>query len=159
MKPSASNLLRMIAIFKFLKALLMLAVGIGALRLVHMDITALLEHLVRHFGLDPGGRYVGAALQKAANLTPDKITSIGIGSFVYAALFLTEGIGLWMKKRWAEYFTVILTATLVPVEIYELIRHPSIPKIFILLINLGIVVFLIHLIRHKNALESVVADL
>jgi uncharacterized membrane protein (DUF2068 family) len=159
MKPSASNLLRMIAVFKFLKALLMIIVGVGALRLVHMDITALFEHLVRHFGLDPGGRYVGAALQKAANLTPDKITSIGVGSFVYAALFLTEGIGLWLKKRWAEYFTVILTATLVPVEIYELIRHPSVAKVFILLVNLAIVGFLIYVIRHKNALEPPAASL
>jgi uncharacterized membrane protein (DUF2068 family) len=154
MKPSASNFLRMIAVFKFLKALLMLAIGIGALKLVHSDITAVLENLVRHFGLDPGGRYVGAALEKAANLTPDKITSIGIGSFVYAALFLTEGIGLWLKKRWAEWFTVILTATLLPVEIYELIHHPSVARVFILLVNLAIVGFLIHLIRQKNSLEQ-----
>ena len=106
---------------------------------------------MRYFGLDPGGRYAGAALQKAANLTPDKITSIGIGSFIYAALFLTEGIGLWLKKRWAEYFTVILTATLLPVEIYELIRHPSVARVFILLLNVPIVAFLIHLIRQKNS--------
>jgi uncharacterized membrane protein (DUF2068 family) len=152
--PSASNLLRMIAVFKFFKALLMLAVGVGALKLVHSDITGLLEHLVRHFGLDPGGRYAGAALQKAANLTPDKVASIGIGSLFYSALFLTEGIGLWLKKRWAEWFTVILTATLVPVEIYELYRHPSVAKVFILLVNLAIVGFLIHLIRHKNSLEQ-----
>jgi uncharacterized membrane protein (DUF2068 family) len=44
----------------------------------------------------------------ASNLRPDKIEQLGLGSMIYAGLFLTEGIGLWLEKRWAEWLTVII---------------------------------------------------
>src|ERR1700730_421983 len=150
MKPSDSRLLRLIALFKLLKAVLLIAVGVGALKLIHMDITSVLEHLVAKYGLDPGSRYVGSILEKAANLTPNKVKSIGIGSFVYAGLFLTEGIGLWLLKRWAEWLTVIITSSLVPVEVYETCHHPSAGKVLVLIINLGIVAYLVDQIRQHT---------
>src|ERR1700730_11550529 len=150
MKPSDSRLLRLIALFKLLKAVLLIAVGVGALKLIHMDITSVLEHLVAKYGLDPGSRYVGSILEKAANLTPNKVKSIGIGSFVYAGLFLTEGIGLWLLKRWAEWLTVIITSSLVPVEVYEIHRHPTPVKVGVLFINIAIVRYLIYRIRDKQ---------
>ena len=150
MKPSDSKMmLRLIALFKFLKTALLIALGIGALRLIHMDVAAVLEHFVLRLGLDPGGRYVGSALEKAANLTPDKVESVAIGSFIYAALFLTEGIGLWMLKRWAEWLTVIITSTALPVEIYEIFHHPSAAKVLVLILNIGIVAYLIYQMRRN----------
>ena len=72
-------------------------------------------------------------------------------SFIYAGLFLTEGIGLWLMKRWAEWFTIIITSSLVPVEIYELYRHPSATKILVLIINIAVVIYLLYRIRsHKQ---------
>jgi len=150
MKPSDSRLLRLIALFKLLKAVLLIAVGVGALKLIHMNITSVLEHLVAKYGLDPGSRYVGSILEKVANLTPNKVKSIGIGSFVYAGLFLTEGIGLWLLKRWAEWLTVIITSSLVPVEVYETCHHPSAGKVLVLIINLGIVAYLVYQIRQHT---------
>jgi uncharacterized membrane protein (DUF2068 family) len=147
MKPSDTKLLRLIAVFKLLKTVLLIVVGVGVLKLIHMDISNVLEHLVKKFGLDPGSRYVAEALQKAANLTPDRVKDIGIGSFVYAGLFLAEGIGLWLLKRWAEWFTAILTSTLVPVEVYEIHRHPTVIKVLVLILNLAIVGYLVYRIR------------
>ena len=144
-------MLRAIAVFKFSKTALMIVLGVGALRLVHMDINSVLEHWVLRLGLNPGGRYVGVALEKAANLTPDKVAALGIGSLVYAALFLTEGIGLWLLKRWAMWFTVILTGSFLPVEIYELARHLSAGKAALLAINLALVVYLIRRIRDERS--------
>lgn len=142
-------MLRLIALFKLLKTALLIALGIGALRLIHMDVAAVLEHFVLRLGLDPGGRYVGSALEKAANLTPDKVASVAIGSFIYAGLFLTEGIGLWMLKRWAEWLTVIITSSLLPVEVYEIFHHSSVGKILVLLLNIGIVAYLIYQMRRN----------
>jgi uncharacterized membrane protein (DUF2068 family) len=150
MKPSDTRLLRLIAVFKLLKTVLLIVVGVGVLQLIHMNITNVLEHLVRKLGLDPGSRYVAEALQKAANLTPDRVMDIGIGSFIYAGLFLAEGIGLWLLKRWAEWFTAILTSTLVPVEVYELHRHPTALKVLVLIINLAIVGYLVYRIRDER---------
>jgi uncharacterized membrane protein (DUF2068 family) len=94
-------------------------------------------------GLDPGNRWVDAALQKAVNLTPNKIKGIGIGSLIYAGLFLTEGIGLWLLKRWAEWLTVIITSSLVPVEVYKIYHHPTAVRIALLIINIAVVAYLL----------------
>jgi uncharacterized membrane protein (DUF2068 family) len=151
MKPSDTRLLRLIAVFKLLKTVLLIVVGVGVLQLIHMNITNVLEHLVRKLGLDPGSRYVAEALQKAANLTPDRVMDIGIGSFIYAGLFLAEGIGLWLLKRWAEWFTAILTSTLVPVEVYEIYRRPTALKVLVLIINIVIVGYLVYRIRDERS--------
>jgi uncharacterized membrane protein (DUF2068 family) len=147
MKPSDAKLIRMIAVFKLLKTVLLIAVGLGSLRLIHSDIASELEHWVKVFGLIPGGRYVIGALQEAGGLTPDKFKLVGIVSFVYAGLFLTEGIGLWLLKRWAEWFTVILTSSLIPVEIYEIHHHPTEIKVLVLIFNVAVVGFLLYQIR------------
>ncbi len=151
MKSSDTRLLRLIAVFKLLKTVLLIVAGVGVLKLIHMDITNVLEHLVMKLGLDPGSRYVAEALQKADKLTPDRVMDIGIGSFIYAGLFLAEGIGLWLLKRWAEWFTAILTSTLVPVEVYELHRHPTALKVLVLIINLAIVGYLVYRIRDERS--------
>ena len=148
-----NRLVRLIAVFKLLKAALLIAVGLSALHLLHKDVASVAEHWVRRFGLDPGNRYVDRALQKFANLTPNKIRSLGIVSFIYAGLFLTEGIGLWMVKRWAEWFSVIITTSLVPFEIYEIHRHPSAIKVLVLIVNIAVVGYLIYRIRHERAGE------
>jgi len=151
MKSADSRLLRLIALFKLLKAILLIAVGVSALKLLHKDVASVVERWVAILGLDPGKQYVARALEKAANLTPNKIKGLGIVSFFYAGLFLTEGIGLWLQKRWAEWFTVIITSTLVPVEVYEIHRHPSPMKILVLVINVAVVGYLLYRIRNKRS--------
>ena len=143
-------MIRLIAAFKLLKAILLIAVGVGALKLLHQDAAAALDRWAAMLGFDPGNQYVDSALQKLANLTPNKIKGLGVGSFVYGGLFLIEGIGLWMVRRWAEWFTVIITCSLVPVEIYEIHRHPSPAKILVVIINLAVVGYLVHRIRNPR---------
>jgi uncharacterized membrane protein (DUF2068 family) len=151
MKSSDSGVVRLIASFKLLKAILLIAVGVAALHLLHKDVASALEHWVAILGLDPGNRYVERALQKAANLSPNKIKGLGIVSFIYASLFLTEGIGLWLLKRWAEWFTVVVTSSLVPVEVYEIYRHPTAIKILVLIINVAVVGYLLYRIRSERS--------
>lgn len=148
MKSSNNKLIRMIACFKLLKSALLIAVGMSALRLLHKDVANVVEHWVAMLGLDPGNRYVNRALQKFGSLTPNKVKSFGIVSFIYAALFLTEGIGLWLVKRWAEWFSVIITTSLVPVELYEIYRHPSVIKGLVLVLNIAVVGYLLYRIRN-----------
>jgi uncharacterized membrane protein (DUF2068 family) len=143
-------LLRLIAFFKLLKASLLIAVGMSALHLLHRDVAGIAEHWVTVLGLDPGNRYVGRALHKVADLNPQKIKSLGVVSFIYAGLFLTEGIGLWLMKRWAEWFSVIITTSLIPIEIYEIYRHPSAIKCLVLIVNIAVVLYLLSRIRNER---------
>lgn len=130
---------------------MLIALGVGAFKLLHRDVGRIAEHWVDALRLDPGNRFVDAALGKAAHLRPEQIKKLGLGSFLYAALFLVEGTGLWLEKRWGEWLTVIITGSLVPVEIYEIYRHPSAVKVAVLVINLGIVGYLIDHIRRRAA--------
>src|ERR1700730_17607852 len=150
MKSADNRLIRLIALFKLLKSVLLIAVGMSALHLLHKDVASVVEHWVKLLGLDPGNRYVDRALQRASNLTPAKIKTLGVGSFIYAGLFLTEGIGLWLVKRWAEWFSVIITSSLVPVEAYEIYRHPSPIKSLVLIVNIAVVGYLVYRIRAEH---------
>ncbi len=154
MKTSNNTLIRLIALFKLVKAAILIAVGVGAFKLLHRDMATALEHWVMMLGLDPGNQWIDSALQKALNLSPNKIKLLGVGSFIYAGLFLIEGIGLWLVKRWAEWFTVIITSSLVPIEIYELSHHPSVTKVLVLIINIAVVVYLIYRIKSHRMSES-----
>ena len=151
MKSSDTKVIRLIALFKLLKAALLIAVGVSALKLLHKDLASVLERSVFMFGLHPGGRFLASLLQKAANLTPSKIKSLGIISFIYARLFLTEGIGLWLLQRWAEWLTVVITCSLVPFEIYEIYRRPTAIRIALLLINIALAGYLLYRLRRDRS--------
>jgi uncharacterized membrane protein (DUF2068 family) len=154
MKSKDDKLIRVIAFFKLLKAALLIAVGMGALHLIHRDVASWLGHWVVKLGLDPGNRYIERALEKVGNLTPQKIKGLGVVSFIYAGLFLTEGIGLWLVKRWAEWFSVIITTSLVPIEVYEIYRHPRVIRCLVLVVNLAVVGYLLYRIRSERPNES-----
>jgi len=154
MKNNDDRLLTLIGIFKLFKTFTLVAAGIGALHLRNNnDAATLITHLAEKIGLNPGSHYLDLALAKVANIPQKDFVDLGIGSFVYAALFLTEGVGLLLAKPWAEWFTTIITSSLVPIEVLEIVHHPSIAKVILLLLNILIVGYLIVRIRNKRHLR------
>jgi uncharacterized membrane protein (DUF2068 family) len=139
--------LRLIAVFKLLKGLALLALGFGALKLLHKDVEALVVHWINIFQVDPNGHYVRLLLAKLSILDDRRLKELSVGTFIYSAVFLTEGVGLALGKRWAEYLTIATTASLLPLEIYELAKHASIGKVLALVINLAVVVYLVLELR------------
>src|SRR6266850_6470126 len=115
--------LQLIAAFKLLKGFALLTVGIGALKLLHTDVAALVEHWINVFQVDPHNHFIHKLLEKLSILDDRRLKELSVGTFIYSAIFFTEGIGLAMHKRWAEYFTIITTASLLPIEIYELVKR------------------------------------
>ncbi|HEY6350163.1 MAG TPA: DUF2127 domain-containing protein [Candidatus Angelobacter sp.] len=149
MASSDSRLLRTIAVFKFIKAGLLAAAGIGALRLVKYDIFEYAMHLVGRFHLNPGNRFVAEMLARATNVTPRRLHEVGVIAFIYSALFLAEGIGLWSLKRWGEWVTVVITSSLLPFEIYEAWHRFTWAKIAVLAINVAVVWYLVMRLRRR----------
>lgn len=139
--------LRLIAAFKLLKGLALLALGIGALKLLHQDVEAIVVHWINVFQVDPHSHYLQLLLAKLSILDDRRLKELSVGTFTYSALFLTEGIGLALGKRWAEYLTIVTTASLLPLEVYELAKHATIGKGLALVINLAVVAYLILEIR------------
>ena len=146
----SSTTLLAIAIFKLFKGVLLLLVGIGALRLLHRDVGEVVSHWVDVLGVDPDNRFIHRLLSRALVVSPKQLKEASAGTFIYAGLLLTEGTGLWLRKRWAEYFTIITTAGLVPLELYEIHRRLTATKIVVLLINVAIVIYLIARVRGKD---------
>jgi uncharacterized membrane protein (DUF2068 family) len=138
-----------LALFKWFKGLVLLLVGIGFLKLLHHDVEAYVENLLNQLRVDPDNHYLGALLAKLNLLDDKKIKALSGLTFAYSALFLVEGTGLFFEKRWAEYLTIVATVSFVPVEIYELLKAPSLLKCAALAINVAIAIFLIVKVRTK----------
>ncbi len=146
----SSAILLAIAIFKLCKGVLLLAVGIGALKLLHRDVGEVVSHWVEILRVDPDNRFIHRLLIRALSVTPKQLEAASVGTFVYSGLLLTEGFGLLLRKRWAEYFTIISTAGLIPLEVYEVNRHLTAARIVVLLINVAIVIYLVARVRRKD---------
>ncbi len=132
----------LIGLFKLVKGIALLFIGFGMLRLLNRDVAQTVNHWVQILRVDPDNHFVHSALSRALNVSPRQLREFSVGSFMYAALLLTEGVGLLARKHWAEYFTVITTSLLIPLEIYELAKHGTPAKVAVLIVNLLIVVYL-----------------
>jgi len=143
-------MLRLIAVFKLLKGVLLLGVGFTALRLLHGDATERVRQWAHWLSLNPHHRYIESALARVSTVDEKTLATIGAGSFFYAALLLTEGIGLWLGRRWAEYFTVIVTGSFIPLEIYEIVKHVTVPRVVVLAVNVAIVIYLVLRLRRER---------
>ena len=150
-KQSGSTGLLLIGLFKLAKAVLLIVVGIGALRLVHKDIADAVNHWVYVLRVDPDNRFIHRFLAKIFTVTPKQLKELSAGTFFYAALLLTEGIGLLLRKHWAEYFTVITTALLLPLEVYELVEKVTAGKVVVFVINVAIVWYLVIRLRASRS--------
>lgn len=137
----------LIAIFKLVKAALLLAAGTGAILLLHKDVSTAMLKLLEFLHVDHNNHYLHALVVKLGFVNDHQLEAISAGSFFYAAMMGTEGVGLLLRKHWAEYFTIIATASLIPLEIYELVKHFGIGKVVVLLVNIGVVVYLIYRVR------------
>ena len=149
-KIKGSRGLLLIAAFKLIKGLALLALGIGALKMLHKDVAAEIAQWIDVLRVDPHNHYIQMLLDKLGMVDDRKLKALSIGTFFYSALFLTEGIGLALRKRWAEYLTIISTASLLPLEVYEIVKRASAPKIVVLIANIAIVVYLVLEVRRTR---------
>jgi uncharacterized membrane protein (DUF2068 family) len=140
-----------IALFKLVKAATLIALGIGAFSLVHdTQAYATLCHVVRQLRLDPNNHLINRAIGKLSGLDRRRLEELGVGTFVYAAVFLVEGSGLLLRKRWAEYLTIVVTASFIPFELYEMLEKPSALKAAGIVVNALIVAYLVVRVRRER---------
>ena len=141
--------LAVIVVFKVLKGLLLLFLGLGLLKLVHAEIATLFSLLIEALHLNADSGLIHALVLKVDALQPHTVLLAGFVSLGYAAMLLVEGVGLWLELSWAAYLTVVSTSLLLPFELYEVIEQVSMLRVGVLLLNLIIVLYLIsQLKRH-----------
>jgi uncharacterized membrane protein (DUF2068 family) len=140
----------LIALFKLAKGMLLLAAGIGAAALLRNGVESTLERWVNALWIGRESRLVERLIDKVASIDRKQLELAEFGTFVYAALLLTEGTGLLLRQRWAEYLTIVITASFIPFEIYAILRRFSFERAIVLVINIAVVVYLVRKVRRDR---------
>jgi len=145
------SVITLIAVFKFVKALLLFAIALGAVGLVRGGMPRASERLLSVLSSGTERRVTEAALSRITSMGPTRIAALDVSAFLYAALFLVEGTELWLQRRWTEYLTVVATASFIPFEVYEVVRRVTATRIVALAVNMAILVYLILRLRRRRS--------
>ncbi len=136
--------------FKAFKATTLTVVGVALLVTRHTDPVDLVVRLALAVHLPLTSALLDKALTFALGLTVGRQIALGITALGYALLMGAEGVALHLRKPWARWFTIGATSSLIPIELYEIIREPRPLRILILLVNVAVVVYLY---RRKELFE------
>lgn len=146
--------LLLIGLFKLGKALLFFCIGVGAVHFLHKDLEDAVMQAATALRFDTESHFVELLMRKVDLITPHRLREIGLATFAYSALALTEGVGLLLEKVWAEYLTLILTIAFLPWEGYELVERTNLFRVGLMGLNLLVLVYLVWLLRQKGRLGT-----
>jgi len=149
--------LRIIAVYKAVKTVGLIFIAVAAFRLDREQNFQNLVQWLEHLQLTESNSIRWSLVHLLEGMGPAKFIAVGIVALVYATIFATEGIGLWLRKYWAEWFTVIATGSLIPVEVYECIVRFGWLKLAVMVANVLIVIYLVRIAlrpRHSGVAAS-----
>jgi uncharacterized membrane protein (DUF2068 family) len=145
-------ILRLLAVERLARALLILAAAYGIWRFrAHHDAIQrafnedlpLLKPLAEKLNYNLDDSSVVHTLRTVIELRTSTLAAVAAGLLVYGILQIIEGVGLWMLKRWGEYFAVVATSLGLPIEIYELTEKITVFRVGALIINVAAVLYLL----------------
>ena len=149
-RHSHDRYMQVIAAFKVVKAILFVLAAMGAFGLMQHGVAERARIWGSALAFTSGQHVVRHAITFLTGLSRVKIGALGLGALFYAALFMTEGIGLWMERRWAEYLTVIATGSLIPFEIWEIAHKPTPLRFATFAVNVAVVIYLVVRLRRPR---------
>ena len=147
--PRSRRILRLIALERIVRGTLLLGAGVYLLFHLNSDFGRLGERVMRAIELDPRRPFLHRIVAYLHHLHASELRVAALFALGYGLLELVEGTGLWLDKLWAEYLTVVATSLLIPLELYELVRHPTALKAGGLVVNVLIVVYLVVVLRRR----------
>ena len=144
--------LRIVALFEGAKGILVLLSGFGLLSLIHKDLHLAASQLLRHLNLNPASHYPVIFLDAANRVTDVQLWFMAAAALLYAAVRIIEAFGLWTQRPWAEWFGLLTGGMYIPVELYEVLRGASWPKVTVLVVNSAIVLdLLVVILKSKKS--------
>jgi uncharacterized membrane protein (DUF2068 family) len=142
--------LRLIALFRWSKALVLFAAALGAMRLLHPGVAQRIAQWAMQLPFAAQHRFAYEWIAKLTHLDTSRVEWIVAGLFAYGALFTVEGFGLWLQKRWGEWLTIVATTSFIPFELYELWKRATAMRAAFLAVNVAIVIYLGWRIRARR---------
>lgn len=144
----------LIGVLKLMKGSLFVAVGFGLLKLLHHDLYPMAVRLVEALRFDPGNAFINTILDDVSLVNDHRLRQLSVFTFAYASLDFLEGTGLVLQKTWAEYVTLALTASFLPIEILKTVNHPTWWKLLLILANLAVVLYLVWLLPKQQGAKT-----
>ena len=143
--------LELVAAYSFIKAVALLAAALGALGLLNGRVAIAANRWLEGLALRGESRIAGRTaeylLPYLERVTGRHLIEIAIGAFLFAAIYVVEGIGLWRCQRWAEYLTIAVSASFLPFELVAIFRHVTLPLLVTFILNVIVVAFLLWQVR------------
>jgi uncharacterized membrane protein (DUF2068 family) len=145
-------ILRIFAVERFLRAILFAALAIGVWRFSVSRLTVeqayerelpAVRTLLRQLGFNVQHSHLFGLISRAFTLNSNTLVMLAILAAGYAVLEVVEGTGLWLLKRWGEYFAMVATSVFIPYEIYDLTAKVTVLRVLAFLINVALVVYLV----------------
>jgi uncharacterized membrane protein (DUF2068 family) len=165
-----SVILRALAVERGLRAVVLFAVAYainrfrqsqGSLqRLFDQDLPAF-RQLGTTLHIDVDSTAVVHTLRHLLTVRGSTLTEVAVLVAAYGLIEGVEAVGLWLLKRWAEYFTAVATAAFIPLEVHELLNNATITKVLALIVNIGAVIYLViskHLFGARGGRAAYEAD-
>lgn len=149
---------RLIAVSKLLKSVALLVAGFVIMHVFRLDpnVHDAVLAFVNNIRMDPNNHYIHTLLEKSLGVRHETLRWLGAGTLLYSGLYLTEAVGLFFDKGWAEWMTVVTTAGFIPLEIVEISREVTITRVGIFLLNVGILIYISMRLwwRHQRKVEA-----
>jgi uncharacterized membrane protein (DUF2068 family) len=143
--------LKLVAVLEAAKGIVVFAAGFGLFRLVHRDVQAAAENLVRHLHLDPLGQLPRALIDASSRIDDAHLRMLALGAIAYSVVRCAEAYGLWTDRRWAEWFGALSGGVYLPLELYKLAERVTWTRFTVLAVNGAIVGYLVFVLVRKRA--------
>lgn len=136
---------RTVATLEFVKGVVVALAGLGVFSMRHKDIWGITESFLEFFHVNPYNHYVGVFINLVYRISDMHLWKIALVATVYVALRFIEAYGLWRIRPWAEWLAIASGSLYVPFEIEDLLRRPDMFRFTIIVVNVGIVLYMMML--------------
>ena len=146
------TIMRLLAAERILRAVLLVVIAVlvvrfrdsrAELQAAFDNELVILRPLATQLGWNLDGSDLLHGVDRVFAFSTATLTWIVAGLFGYSCLLLVESYGLWMVRRWGEYFSVVVTGVFLPWEIYEVLDRATALKAILLVINIAAVAWLV----------------
>jgi len=143
------RILLLIAIERTIRAIVLVAIGIVLVTHPHTNWANTISNLAHDLGFDPRRNGIEKIIAKASLISSHRYAVYGVIALAYGALEGAEAYGLWRRRRWGEYLTVLATALFFIPEIWELAKSATPLKLAALVLNVVVVIYLVVRLRRR----------
>ncbi|MFA4081613.1 DUF2127 domain-containing protein [Mycobacteroides salmoniphilum] len=146
------TLMRLLAVERVFRGLVIMLLAAGVMKVrgsrehlqqVFERDLPLIRPLANQIGWNPDDSKIVRHIGDAFSLSSSTLMWVAVGLAAYAAIEFIEAFGLWLMKRWGEYFAVIATSIFLPLEIYEVIEKQTVLRVLAIVVNVAAVVWLL----------------